>query len=288
MARNEGLRIAASCVFLVGTCLTASAFPLAAPGTSGFGAAKIIPVVVFGRNSRKTVEEFAAQEHVDATALRRAHQASGLIQCGQAHGAGQLTLSDDVVTTAAHVFFDENGVPRAKTCTFEIEVEGKPVSVPIDLHSIVAGSTNPYAIAAVHDWAVARLTHPVTGVTPYGLAAAERPNMPIEFVARGHIDWGQGHRLSMERCHLHDQLSVSEEGTREFSFDCETGDGASGGAVIVGDGKPEVGAVLVGWRSNRPFRAVPFSASHYNFAVTIEGAFKKAVLAAANKVMVAK
>jgi hypothetical protein len=45
---------------------------------------------------------------------------------------------------------------------------------------------------------------------------------------------------------------------------------------------------LVGWRSNKPFRSAPFSRSHYNFAVTIEGAFKRAVVAAASKVVVAK
>ena len=49
-----------------------------------------------------------------------------------------------------------------------------------------------------------------------------------------------------------------------------------------------VGAILVGWRSNQPFKAVPFSASHYNFAVTMEGAFRQAVFKAAGKVMVQK
>ena len=38
----------------------------------------------------------------------------------------------------------------------------------------------------------------------------------------------------MEKCHLHDQLAAGAEGTRQFSFDCETGDGASGGAIVMG------------------------------------------------------
>jgi hypothetical protein len=92
----------------------------------------------------------------------------------------------------------------------------------------------------------------------------------------------------MEKCRLHDQLNVGDEGTREFSFDCETGDGASGGALIMGTDKPAIGAILVGWRSNRPFRTAPFSRSHYNFAVTIEGAFRKAIVSAAGSVTVAK
>jgi hypothetical protein len=248
----------------------------------------VTPVVVFGKNSRRTVDEFAAENRLNPAVLYRTYAASGLIECGNLHGAGQLTLTDQVVTTAAHVFFDEKGVPTAKSCVFVLETDGKLTSVPIDLTTIVAGSTDPYAVAEVHDWAVARLTRPIEGVQPYGIADTPSANLPVEFVARGHIDWGEGHRLSMEKCHLHDQLAVGKEGTREFAFDCDTGDGASGGAVLAQTEKPEITAVLVGWTSNRPFHAAPFSQTHYNFVVTMEGAFRQAVQAAANKVIVAK
>jgi hypothetical protein len=248
----------------------------------------VIPVLVFGKNGRKTLEDFAAENKLDPKLLRRTHAASGLIVCGNLHGAGQLTLTDQVVTTAAHVFFDEKGAPTAKSCLFILDVDNKQISVPIDLTSIVAGSTNPYAVAEVHDWAVARLTKPIDGVQPYGIAEASSADQPVEFVARGHVDWGQGHRLSMEKCRLHDQLAAGKEGTRTFSFDCETGDGASGGAVLTQAQKPEISAVLVGWTSNRPFHAAPFSPTHYNFVVTMEGAFRQAVQTMANKVLVAQ
>jgi|GEM_PF-882647 len=250
---------------------------------------KLTPVVVFGKNSRLTVEEFAAQNKLDPKILHRTYAASGLIECGNLHGAGQLTLTDQIVTTAAHVFFDEKGVPTAKSCVFVLDADtNKPVIVPIDLSSIVAGSTDPYAVAEVHDWAVARLTRPVDGVQPYDIADAPSVDLPVEFVSRGHIDWGEGRRLSMEKCHLHDQLAAGKEGTREFSFDCDTGDGASGGAVLAQTDKPAITAVLVGWTSNKPFRAAPFSPTHYNFVVTMEGAFRQAVQNMANKVIVAK
>ena len=102
-----------------------------------------MPVVVFGQNSRRETEAFAAEHDLNDAELARNHLASGLIQCGNAHGAGQLTLSDDVVTTAAHVFYDENGLPRARSCTFDITVGGREVHVPIDLASIVAGGDMP-------------------------------------------------------------------------------------------------------------------------------------------------
>ncbi len=249
----------------------------------------VVPIVVFGKNSRRSIEEFAAENRLDPAVLHRTYAASGLIECGNLHGAGQLTLTDQVITTAAHVFFDEKGVPTAKSCVFVLEKgEKNQIAVPIDLSSIVAGSTDPYAVAEVHDWAVARLTRPVEGVLPYGIADAPSAESPVEFVARGHIDWGEGHRLSIEKCHLHNQLAVGKEGTREFAFDCDTGDGASGGAVLAQSTKPEITAVLVGWTSNRPFHSAPFSPTHYNFVVTVEGAFRQAVQAAANKYIVAK
>jgi Trypsin-like peptidase domain len=288
MLQKGGMHVAAICAVLFGISVQASAIPLFSHNLPEATPLKAVPVVVFGKNSRRTVEEFAAEQKLNAAELRSRFAGSGLIECGNAHGAGQLTLANDLVTTAAHVFFDEKGAPRAKTCFFSMENHGKELRVPIDLGSITAGSTNPYAVAEVHDWAVARLTRPVEGVTPFGLADAARSNTPVEFVARGHIDWGDGRKLSMEKCLLHDQLSAGAEGTREFSFDCETGDGASGGALVIGTNKPAIGAILVGWRSNKPFRSAPFSRSHYNFAVTVEGAFKKAVVAAASKVVVAK
>jgi hypothetical protein len=248
----------------------------------------ISPVVVFGKASRRTAEDFAAEHHVDIAELRRDQSASGLIQCGDAHGAGQLTMSSNVVTTAAHVFYDENGLPRSQTCTFDLTADGQTTHVPIDMKSMVAGSTNPYAVPPAHDWAVVRLARRVSGVKPYTLAYDIHPNEAVTFVARGHIDWGEAKKLSLEECRMHDQLSATEDGTREFSFDCDTGDGASGGALMFDKGRSQIGAILVGWRSNRPFNAVPFSRTHYNFAVTMEGDFRKAVLAAAGNLTAQK
>lgn len=251
-------------------------------------ATPIVPIVVFGQDARRLPQDFAAEHHLEAADVMRNHVASGLIQCGNAHGAGQLTLTDDVITTAAHVFYDENGLPRAHACTFDIVVNGRDVRVPVNFSSIVAGSTKPYDVAVTHDWAVARLSRPVLGVRPYGIASDIHENEQITFVARGHIDWGEARNLSMQDCMLHTKLSDGEEGTHEYAFDCDTGDGASGGALMLDRDASRIGAILVGWRSNRPFKAMPYSKTHYNFAVTMEGAFREAVYAAAGKVMVQK
>jgi hypothetical protein len=277
---------------LVGVSLTAAlAFPAAAgalpppipPDSSAF--LPVTQVLVFGKNSRRSAEDFAIEQKLNVKDVKRTHAASGLVECGEAHGAGQLTLVGNVITTAAHVFYDEKGALRGTTCTFAVELNGQSIRVPVDLTSIKAGSTNPYAFPAVHDWAVVKLSKSIADVTPYQLSDSVQVQAPVEFVARGHIDWGDGRRMSMEACQLHDQLSVGQEGTREFAFDCETGDGASGGAVLMGEDQMQLGAILVGWRSNKPYRAVPFSPTHYNFAVSIEGAFRTAVLDAAKKMV---
>ena len=266
---------------VIGATASSQASPLNLLQIGPSAPASIVPVVVFGQDARRTTDAFAADHHMDSADLGRAHVASGLIQCGNAHGAGQLTLADDVITTAAHVFFDETGLPRSQTCTFDTTINGRETHVPIDLNSVVAGSKVPYDVAPAHDWAVARLTHGLTGVKPYGIATDIHADEPVTFVARGHIDWGNARALSLQQCLMHDQLSEAEEGTREFAFDCDTGDGASGGALMLDADMANVGAILVGWRSNKPFKAVPFSRTHYNFAVTMEGAFRQAVYAAA-------
>jgi hypothetical protein len=243
------------------------------------------PVVAFGTNARRTAEAFAEEHKLNAEQVRHEHMASGLITCGDAHGAGQLTEANNVVTTAAHVLFDEEGNPRAPVCIFSLVQDGRLVRVPIDFKSIVAGSRKPYSVQAVHDWAVVKLEHPIDGVTPYQLADTISAENDVQFAARGHFDWGGGRLMSMESCKLYAQLNKSVEGTREFAFNCETGDGASGGAVLLGADNLHLGAILVGWRSNSPTKAVPFSPTHYNFVVSVEGAFKDAVLTAARRLV---
>jgi hypothetical protein len=243
------------------------------------------PVVAFGTNARRTVEAFSDEHNLNLQETRREHAASGLVTCGDAHGAGQLTEANNVVTTAAHVLFDEEGNPRASECIFSLVTDGRLIRVPVDLKSIVAGSRKPYSVQAVHDWAVAKLEKPIDGVAPYVLADSIGADREVLFAARGHFDWGGGRVMSMESCRLFSQLNKGSEGTREFAFNCETGDGASGGAVLLGDDHLRLGAILVGWRSNSPTKTVPFSPTHYNFVVSIEGAFRDAVMTAARRLI---
>jgi hypothetical protein len=251
-----------------GAAFEAEPFHVASPFT---------PVVVFGADQRASVEDFARKRQMDAAELRQKYAGTGIIRCGNAHGSGQLTLADDVVTTAAHVLYDHTGHLRGDSahCRFEVETDGQKLSIPLEVNGAIAGSTDPYNESAVHDWAVVKLARPLPEATPYPLAAPSREE-PIRFVARGSIDWDGGHGMSLQDCHLRDGLENGAEGTREFSFDCSANVGASGSGLLDGDGKALV-AVFVGYRSVAPDQALPFSPTHYNFAVTVEGAFRRAV-----------
>jgi hypothetical protein len=263
--------------FSVIACAELKAAPIDALPAAALKLTPTTPVVVFGPEARLTALEFATRNHLDVGDVTKRHAASGVIHCGNARGAGQLTLSNSVITTASHVLFDESGKLRGDSghCVFTATVDGQDVTTSIDVSSIVAGDKEPYAHPAVHDWAVARLLRPVSGAAPYVFGPHAQADSAIEFVARGHSDWGSGRVMSMEDCKLRDILSTGAEGTREFSFDCDAGVGASGGAVLTPGGK--LIGVFVGYRSVAPEKAMPFSTQHYNFAVSLDGAFRKAV-----------
>lgn len=270
-------RRAAALVLLASTASPANAGFLPNLAMNGVAGVAATQVLVLGKDNRSGEQEFATSHKIEIEPLRRAHAASGIVECGDSHGAGQLTVSNDVITTAAHVFFDEQGARRAKTCDFVVQLEGVQRRVQIDMTSIIAGARRPYATKAVHDWAVAKLDHSLDDIIPYELATDFAVNEAVEFVARGHSDWGGGSLMSFEDCRLRIQTDQMKSGPREFAFDCNTGDGASGGAVLLGEDHRRLGAILVGWRSNDPTKRTAFSPNNYNFVVTVEGAFRRAV-----------
>lgn len=196
--------------------------------------------------------------------------ATGIVRCGDAIGTAQLTLRADIITTAAHVLIDAGGGPR--TCTFQPVAGGAPVA--IDAQSIKTGSRAPMSEPATKDWAVARLARPVSGATPYGLAQPGTKPAGVFMVAAGNK---RADRMGAESCKARGMLSASWEGVREFAIDCSAAPGSSGAALTAGH---NIVGIYVGYRSSDPSRAQAFSATHYNFAITVEGPFRRALLAA--------
>ena len=234
-----------TCLLLIG-CGTAgiAAKAGAGPGILDDTALQrlIVPAVIMEKDRRTALDQD----------LRARHTASGLVRCGAAIGTAQLTLKNDVITTAAHVLIGPDGRTRSG-CIFEPVIGGGVERIAIDARSVRSGSQVPLAAPATRDWAVARLVQPVIGAIPYGLAAAGIRPGGVVMLAGGNREaaaWGA------EQCMARNVIAA-REGIREFAIDCNAGPGSSG-AALLGAGRNVV-AIYVGFRSANPGRAQVFS-----------------------------
>lgn len=229
------------------------------------------------RDLRLEPADYARQAGLEPAGFRARYGASGLIRCGKAVGTGQVTLADNVITTAAHVFFAPGGTLRGESCTFE-PAHAPGASVAIDMDSIVSGSPRPMEERATLDWAVARLVSAPETLVPYPVATASSMPTPVVMFGGGN---GPAARLGVERCSTRRVTATAPEGIRELAFDCSADHGGSGAALL--NERGEMIGIFVGYRSTNAAASLPFSDIHYNFAITVEGPFRRALLKAAGK-----
>jgi Trypsin-like peptidase domain len=232
-------------------------------------------------DARLTLPEFARKSGQDPALFESRYAATGMIVCSGVYSTAQLTVTNDVVTTAAHAFYDTDGNPRGdlSTCHFNIMSDGKQLQVPLDVSSLVVGSRNPYALAPVHDWAVVRLVRAVPAARPYGIGEPGPVGTPIVMLAHRHRGWVHDGAKAIEPCAIRVESLTEKDMPRELAIDCSAGEGASGSAIMnPGEAGAMVG-IYVGWRSTHPDRPGPFSMTHMNFGVAVEGPFRNAIVA---------
>ena len=248
--------------------------PQAAP--SG---APVSAITFIGGDRRESLEGFAARRGLERSAVVARYAATGVVRCGTAVGTAQLVLAPDVIATAAHNLFDPQGKLRGagERCRFEITVRGERQAVFLDVAHVATGSSAPYGSPAIADWAVARLMRPIVGVSPYALAAAVAVPTPIVLLAAARPDGSAA--SAIEDCTAH-AVTNAAAGMRELAVDCSGESGTSGAAFLTADGR--FAGIYVGFRSRTPQQAAPFSHEHYNFGVTAEGDFRRALIAAAS------
>jgi hypothetical protein len=236
-------------------------------------------ITFLNQNSRESLERFAQRLGLGAEEIASRYGASGVIRCGHSVGTAQLVLAANVIATAAHNLFDMNGRPRgdSETCRFEVMVRGVPQVVSIELAGVRAGSNAPFRDPAIKDWAVAPLTRPIVGVRPYAIADKMALPTPIMLFAAARPDGNAA--SSIEACTAHRITNAASSGERELAIDCSGDKGTSGAAMLTPDGR--FAGIYVGFRSRNPWVAAPFSEHHYNFGLTVEGAFRRALIAVA-------
>lgn len=235
-------------------------------------------------DARLTLPEFARKSGQDPKLFESRYAATGMIVCSGVYSTAQLTVRNDVVTTAAHAFYDTDGNPRGdlSACHFTIMSDGKQLQVPLDVSSLTVGSRNPYALAPVHDWAVVRLVQAVPTARPYGISEPGPVGMNIVMLAHRHRGWVHDGAKAIEPCAIRVESLTEKDMPRELAIDCSAGEGASGSAIMTpGEAGAMVG-IYVGWRSTHPDRPGPFSATHMNFGVAVEGPFRNAIVAMTN------
>lgn len=231
-----------------------------------------VPAVSMEADRRVSPEDWARRNRTGKSKTSQRYGATGLVRCSGAVGTAQLTLRSDIITTAAHVLIGTDGQPRA-SCTFQATGGGAPVA--IDPRSINAGSRSPMSEPATRDWAVARLVQPIQDAAPYGLAPASSKPGGVVMFAGGNK---RADQMGAEQCNARGMLAASPQGVREFAIDCNAAPGSSGAALTAGH---QIVGIYVGYRSTDPARAQAFSSTHYNFAITVEGPFHRALMAAA-------
>lgn len=247
--------------------------PQAAPA-----GAPVSAITFIDGDRRQSLEDFATRRGLQRSTVLTRYAATGVVRCGNAVGTAQLVLATDVIATAAHNLFDLQGKLHGtgERCRFEIGVDGERQAIPLDLAHVASGSSAPYGSPAIADWAVARLTRPVVGVSPYPLAAAIAVPAPIVLLAAARPDGSAA--STIEDCTAQ-AVTNAKSGMRELAVDCSGESGTSGAAFLTADGR--FAGIYVGFRSRAPQEPAPFSNEHYNFGVTAEGDFRRALLAAA-------
>lgn len=222
---------------------------------------------------RRVIVGHEGRVPLDATALPR-YAATGIVECGGVRGIGQVTGAGDVVSSAAHVFFDEQGRSRATrgACVFVVETGDGRQRVPLIPDGQLCGSTSPYATAGRHDWAMARLARPIPGVRPYEIGGLVATGDPIAVVA-----WESGVE-TVQICRVRDVVT-GDGGARELRTDCTGFDGMSGAAYLTVGRRPRIVGVHVGFRSVDPDRTADYSDHHYTFGTAVGGVFRRALAA---------
>ncbi|GGE27241.1 hypothetical protein GCM10007276_00520 [Agaricicola taiwanensis] len=225
-----------------------------------------------------TLADFAAKQGESQASAEKRFGATGIVTCGTTHSTAQLTIRADVITTAAHAFYDRRGRLRANPgdCVFTILEGAKVQAIKIRTGSLRVGSVDPYAEPGVKDWAVARLSQPVQGATPYQIAPLSTPGS-IFLVANRHEGWVHDGMKAIEACAIRQAARRIANAPRELAIDCSTGQGASGSALMLPGAPGSMIGIYVGWRSSHPQAAGPYAPNHLNYGLAIEGAFRTAI-----------
>ena len=264
---------------------------------------------------RMSEQVFAKNGEANAVpieAVQKRFGATGVLECPGGHGSAQLTGASDVITTAAHIFFDRKTCARRdfpERCAFVTKIGKLTKRYRVSLSAM--GFECPGGKqSSWDDWAVLQLDKPIVDVGYYRIA----PDLIEDFaVAGGEVISVAGRSAdfllrdtygkaitpyvfpkSIEKCqvryrHRRDGQVAALEST------CDAASGASGGSLLLSSDKrdyliaittggQETEAELAEAVRNRRENRRPFEQGQwFTLHVALHGAFLKALQKAINR-----
>jgi hypothetical protein len=198
-----------------------------------FLSAPVIPAnIIDGTDDRGSLLKLGPSLGLSAGEIARIRQVSGHVGCFDPLpkvGSAALYLSNDLILTAAHIFFE--GGKRETKCFFRAQMAGAGwVELKTDKANARFGSANPRP-GSNNDWAIVRLSVPVAGAAPFPVDDAPRQKGDALIVVSAHPQGMEDVPLDVpvvQGCTIR-RVPVSSEATSFYRTDCDASPASSGG-----------------------------------------------------------
>ena len=224
-------------------------------------------VVIIGKDGRKTLAEYEKSKNIPLSQVKQRFSPTGLFSCAGTRVTGQLTGSNDVVTTASHVFVND----RCKMYTPLSPCFFKPINsnrhYSVNLSSLVFGC-NPGN--RDEDWAVVKLNRPIDGASFYDIPSDEIRIRQDKIVTQVTYENNNFKRKGNYPSTVQDCI-VYKMYESVYFHDCDTGGGASGSAQLIDN---TIVGINIG---ETTFKGSDGSDRNWNVGVPIRGEFLNSI-----------
>ena len=265
----------------------------------------VIKIAVVDEPDRRTEEEFANEQKKTLLGIQRRYAATGTLSCPRGKASANLTLVNDVITTAAHVFIDSKTCDQHTQigqCKFVIKTG--QVAQELELGALVDTGYKcpPLLPDPTRDWVVIKLKKPVKSVIPYSVTPSSHVSADSRLTAvqAQSYDFWRGTKRkryfpkSIGTCSSK-KIYFGEIEESFFSTNCDAAQGGSGGALLDDASSAPVllGIIEGGNETNSQLdqavdRGTPNTgayreASWASYAVPVRGNFLEAILSASRE-----
>jgi hypothetical protein len=201
--------------------------------------APVVPAnIIDGADDRGSLLTLGPSLGLSSAEIARIRQVSGHVGCFEPLpkvGSGALYLANDLVLTAAHIFFD--GGKRQSKCFFRAQMPGAGwIELKTDKANARFGSSSPKP-GSNNDWAIVRLAVPIAGAKPFPVDSAARSAGDPLVVVSAHPQGMENVPLDVpvaQGCTVR-RVPVSSEATSFYRTDCDASPASSGGMHLFRD-----------------------------------------------------